>query len=69
MGELESIKTSLITRAMKKYDRIFPVKGKKIEECFSRERDLVLFWYNTEDNSTHIEMETLEQEEGTAWSL
>ena len=65
-GELEFIKTSLISRAMEKYNRIFPVKGKKIEECFSRERDLVLFWYNTEDKSTHIEVGTLEQEEGTA---
>ena len=52
MGELEQ---RLIQRAIQKHKKIFPCARKNsLESCFTREKDRLLFWYNTKDRSTHV---------------
>jgi hypothetical protein len=52
MGELEK---RLIQRAMHKHKKIFPcARGDNLQSCFTREKDRLLFWYNTKDRSTHV---------------
>ena len=50
----------LIERAKEKYKAIYPC-GRKTEwpECFSQECDQVIFWFNSSDNSTHIERDKM----------
>ena len=49
----------LIKRAVHKYKRIFPCGGRKtFSECFIKAHDNKLyFWFDTEDRSTHIEVD------------
>lgn len=49
----------IIKKAVNKYKRIFPCGGKRrFSECFTRESDNSLyFWFNTEDHSTHVEVD------------
>ena len=52
MGELEK---RLIRRAIHKHKKIFPcARRRSLEACFTREKDRLLFWYNTKDRSTHV---------------
>jgi len=52
MSELQE---ELIESAIHQYRRIFPCGNKiKIEEGFTVEGRQLLFWFNTEDNSTHL---------------
>jgi hypothetical protein len=49
---------NLIERAKAKYGQIYPCGGKAdYRDCFSEYSDQVFFWFNTLDNSTHIEQE------------
>lgn len=53
---MDELKLRLITKAKKKYGKIFPCINKSsLEECFteSKEGELI-FWFNTPDNSTHM---------------
>lgn len=55
MGEKEK---RLIKKALKKYKKISPVGGRKsFHECFTRSKNRLYFWFDTEDRSTHIETE------------
>jgi hypothetical protein len=52
MSELEE---RLIQRALHKHKKIFPcARRNSLEACFTREKDRLLFWYNTKDRSTHV---------------
>lgn len=52
MGELEQ---RLIQRAIQKHKNIYPcARRSTLESCFTREKDRLLFWYNTKDRSTHV---------------
>ena len=52
MGELEK---RLIQRAIHKHKKIFPcARRNSFAACFTREKDRLLFWYNTKDRSTHV---------------
>ncbi len=52
---MNSIKAGLISNAISKHKRIFPCRGcRSLEECFTFEKGMVIFWYNTEDESTHM---------------
>jgi hypothetical protein len=49
----------LINKAKTKYGAIYPCDGKKEwDECFTRVNGKVIFWFNSRDNSTHIEKES-----------
>lgn len=48
----------LIKKAIKKHGKIYPINGKTLEECFTTDffdTSIIIFWYNTKDNSTHIQ--------------
>ena len=45
----------LIKKAKEQYKKIFPCEGKdSLSECFTSHEDKVFFWFNTEDQSTHL---------------
>jgi hypothetical protein len=47
----------LIVKAHKRFGRVFPCRQcSRLLECFTRERGRLIFWYNTADGSTHVEM-------------
>ena len=46
---------SMILKATEKHSMIYPCSNKAdFDECFTHESDRLIFWYNTEDNSTHV---------------
>ena len=52
---MNEIKKTLINRARMQFKQIFPCSTKKsLRECFTIEEDLMIFWFNTEDETTHI---------------
>lgn len=52
---MNQVKQELIESAINQYRRIFPCGNKvRIEEGFTVEGKELLFWFNTEDNSTHL---------------
>jgi hypothetical protein len=52
MTELEA---KLMSQANAIHDKIFPCASRKeFDYCFTRENDQLFFWYNTEDQSTHM---------------
>lgn len=52
---MNEIQDELIETALAQFRRIFPCGNKsKIEEGFTVEGQHLLFWFNTEDNSTHL---------------
>jgi hypothetical protein len=55
---MNSKQKKLYRKAVAKHEKIFPCKSKKnFQECFTISGDKLLFWYNTEDNSTHVQTE------------
>ncbi len=51
---MSRLKKQLIDNAIKQYNRIFPCAPyKEFDECFTEEKNRIIFWFNTEDNSTH----------------
>lgn len=45
----------LIKKARDKYKKIFPCEGKdSLSECFTTHDNKIFFWFNTEDQSTHL---------------
>ncbi len=52
---MNRIKEKLIKDAQKKHKNIFPCGvHEKFDKCFTREKNRMLFWFNTKDHSTHI---------------
>jgi len=50
----------LIQKAIEKHERIRPCADKsEFRECFSVFGNKLIFWYNTEDDSTHVLMEEM----------
>jgi hypothetical protein len=46
---------TLIDRATKQHSPIFPCGDKTtLRECFTRDGERLMLWYNTHDNSTHM---------------
>lgn len=53
-------KKELIKLATEKYGTIQPCGGKdELDECFSEEEGMLIFWFNDVHNSTHIETKNL----------
>jgi hypothetical protein len=52
---MDIIKIELIIRAVKEYRKIYPCGIKRdLFECFTQLGNNVFFWFNTEDDSTHL---------------
>jgi len=52
VGRLEK---KMIKEAVRKHRRIYPCADKKaLEECFTRHENRLLFWFNTEEKTTHV---------------
>jgi len=48
-------KERLLDQARKRCGAIEPCSGKRsLEECFTEERGMLLFWFNSADGSTHM---------------
>lgn len=52
---MNEIKDNMIFKALQMYKEIYPCPSKMdLGDCFTTEGDLVLFWFNTSDESTHV---------------
>jgi len=52
---MNEMKRKLIRQARKTYKRIYPCGDKgNLWDCFTEIEDQLVFWFNTEDKSTHL---------------
>lgn len=52
---MNELKTKMIRKAEKLHKKIYPCAQKtQLEDCFTKGKDCIFLWYNTEDNSTHV---------------
>ena len=52
---MSELKMRLIDLASKRHKKIFPCSHKEfLMDCFTQHENQIFFWYNTEDQSTHI---------------
>ncbi len=52
---MNAIKRIMIKKAESRFKKILPCGQKRnLDECFTLEKGRVLFWFNTEDKSTHL---------------
>ncbi len=57
---MNEIKYRMITEAIENYNSIFPSgNNASLEDCFSINGDQLFFWFNTEDQSTHLIVKSL----------
>jgi hypothetical protein len=53
---MNELKEKMIRNARRRFSSIYPCAYKKdLAECFTTDDDYLMFWFNTEDDSTHIE--------------
>ncbi|MDO5575606.1 MAG: hypothetical protein Q4F84_00890 [Fibrobacter sp.] len=52
---MDEIKTKLINKAQEMYSNIYPC-GNNVSfvDCFTICENDLIFWFNTDDNSTHL---------------
>jgi hypothetical protein len=59
--KMSEIKERMIRQAMMQYGTIcLPSSKSSFSDCFSFENNTLIFWFNTEDNSTHLIAEKIE---------
>jgi len=52
---LNDCEQRMIDEALKRHRKIYPCSDKTdLRQCFTRDEKHYLFWFNTEDNSTHV---------------
>ena len=52
---MNEMKTDMMQKARERYQRIFPCASRgNLNECFTLEGSRLYFWFNTEDDSTHV---------------
>jgi hypothetical protein len=52
---MNQMKLHLISKARELYSEIHPCTNRAdLSECFTTEGDLLIFWFNTSDSSTHV---------------
>ncbi len=57
---MNDLKREMIEKARQKHRVIHPcASASTLDDCFTVERNNLIFWYNTEDNSTHLLVEEL----------
>ena len=56
-----TLKEQLIANAISQHRKIFPCVGRhSLEDCFTFEKGRIVFWFNTEDHSTHMMLADVE---------
>jgi hypothetical protein len=57
---MDELKLSMRREAEAKYGKISPCGGKKtLDDCYSFFKDWFMFWFNSQDGSTHIIRKTI----------
>lgn len=57
---MNAIKKRMIKDARSRYDRIHPVKSRdSLHDCFTVEENMIIFWFNTDDFTTHTIIENI----------
>ncbi len=57
---MEKLKQGLIQKAKSKYGTIYPCGNTELfSDCFTKYNKKVQFWFNTEDESTHLVEESM----------
>lgn len=51
---VDEMRQKLMNNALEQYSRIFPCADKPFSECFTVDHNRLLFWFNTEDETTHV---------------
>jgi hypothetical protein len=52
---VNELRTRLIEQARNRHKRIYPCANQAdFEECFTITGNRLMFWFNTEDHSTHL---------------
>jgi len=52
---MNDLKKTMIKKAKDRYKKIHPCgRRRKLDECFTVEDDTLCFWFNTDDQSTHV---------------
>jgi hypothetical protein len=52
---MNALKKNLIQQAMERYEHIAPCTTlPSLEDSFTIENDKLVFWFNTDDHSTHV---------------
>lgn len=52
---MSNLQASMIAEARARHGEIQPCEGKRsLEECFTEERGMLLFWCNSPDGSTRV---------------
>ena len=55
---MQEIQDRLIRQAMETHQNIAPCSNREsLHDCFSTFDDKLIFWFNTDDDSTHVIME------------
>ena len=48
---------TMIRQAFRRHEIIYPCASKTtLSECFTLDKERLVFWFNTPDNSTHVMM-------------
>ncbi|MBD3390396.1 MAG: hypothetical protein GF418_00140 [Chitinivibrionales bacterium] len=57
---MNELKKKMIAEARRQHRVIYPCAShQSLDDCFTVERNSVIFWFNTEDQSTHLVVEKL----------
>lgn len=52
---MNELKIKMISKAVEMYTDIYPLITKeKLGDCFTIEGKILVFWFNTADESTHV---------------
>ena len=61
---MSEVKLELLQKAIETHEKIYPCGGSlSLNDCFTTAGNKLYFWFNTEDDSTHIIFHTLQKEE------
>ena len=64
---MNELKERMIHQALQKFERIYPcAKSGNFADCFTQIDDRLLFWFNTDDESTHLITRRFHQPSATA---
>ncbi len=52
---MSDLKLDILASALERYQKIYPCSERRdFSECFTVEGNRLYFWFNTEDDSTHV---------------
>ena len=61
---MSEVELGLLKKALEAHEKIYPCgETSLLEDCFTKAGEKHYFWFNTEDDSTHVVEHTVKQEE------